>query len=488
MKKKQRSANIQVEPVKLKPVLGLHPGVYVTVIVVLCVAVVLFIVGFLPGILNGGKRVTFTSSSEPMAVTVDGRYLGKAPVTAFIESGNHTVEFNYIGEFGESFDFSVSHPVFFTWLFPRRQTVASAYTPSSNSEVRAVLSHMLNEVSAWSAIIDFNETYHYPPLMREAAATLAVSKLDDEGRMLIEQYLDASLRYITGKVMLDDAREALETLRSHAMLSADASRDFEQKLVSISMLFDEESKSIGLASKALADPAVSDQLNADRFSIDAFRYQGGSFVLGDTAYDDFPSVVRMGIQAETKAFSISQQEISEYQWALFLEERPFWAKENIDRLIEEGLVDDNYLAGIYPSSVIVSNKPIRNISYHAANAFCEWLTQISGVQVSLPTEKQWEYAALNLQNPSYASSLSGLPDKTQPSAMFGSVWELSATPFVPLGRYLGETENLLTRPLSYVVKGGSYLNDPNFTTAAVVGVQDGTTCSETTGFRIVWTR
>jgi len=136
----------------------------------------------------------------------------------------------------------------------------------------------------------------------------------------------------------------------------------------------------------------------------------------------------------------------------------------------------------------VSNKPIRNISYHAANAFCEWLTQISGVQVSLPTEKQWEYAALNLQNPSYASSLSTLPDKTQPSAMFGSVWELTATPFVPLGRYLGETKNLITRPLSYVVKGGSYLNDPNFTTAAVVGVQDGTTCSETTGFRIVWTR
>jgi sulfatase modifying factor 1 len=40
-----------------------------------------------------------------------------------------------------------------------------------------------------------------------------------------------------------------------------------------------------------------------------------------------------------------------------------------------------------------SNRPVINVSWNDAVAFCEWLTQKAGARVRLPTEAEWEYAA-----------------------------------------------------------------------------------------------
>jgi hypothetical protein len=125
MKKRGDDMPVNIDPVRLKPLLGMQPGVYLTILYAVVLVIVIFLVAFLPGILHSGKRVTFSSPVNPSVVEVDGHYIGSTPVTAFIEPGTHEAVFLYEDIAHETVEFQVSHPVFMTWLFPRRQPVAS---------------------------------------------------------------------------------------------------------------------------------------------------------------------------------------------------------------------------------------------------------------------------------------------------------------------------------------------------------------------------
>ncbi len=49
--------------------------------------------------------------------------------------------------------------------------------------------------------------------------------------------------------------------------------------------------------------------------------------------------------------------------------------------------------GYNPSLFVNPDNPVENVTYEEAVAFCDSLTQNTGIQYSLPTEAQWEYAA-----------------------------------------------------------------------------------------------
>ena len=53
----------KVEPVKIKPLFGLKPGLWLTIAYALIILAIIFAVCMLPDIINGSKRVTFTSDA-----------------------------------------------------------------------------------------------------------------------------------------------------------------------------------------------------------------------------------------------------------------------------------------------------------------------------------------------------------------------------------------------------------------------------------------
>ena len=478
---------VSVEPVHLRPFLGMQPGVYLTILYMLLIMLIVFMIGFLPGILHSGKRVTFQSNLTPTAVFVDGQNIGTTQTTVFLPSGTYKVTYAYKDIISNEYSFEVGHPVFLTWLFPRRQNVSFELNLSDISTFRLFIEDMVSEIIHWSAITEFTDTYHYPPLFSQVAQSVIRQARSDDRATIVYDYLQEALYHITSPSILMDAQDALRILESEAYFSAEQTATLSNKLEKIGLLFNGGTGDIGLSAKFEDVQRSIDTIQANP-SIIGFSYEGGAFIVGDSTSQDYPGVTRMGFTTKVSPFSISALEISEYQWALFMQEDTYWSKENIEELIRDGKVDENYLAGTYPSTTLLSNRPIKNISWYAAKAFCSWLGEQTGLSIDLPTEVQWEYAARSVSNKPYQTNLTVIADSKGPSGMMGGYWEFTADSFVPLSRYLGPSVFALHQAADIVVKGGSYLNDSNHITRATVGVQSREACSETTGFRIVWTK
>lgn|GEM_PF-302081 len=491
-----------VEPVKLPTILGMRPGLYILILGVLLVALAVFLIGFLPGILNGGKKVTFTSPVTTVAVSVDGVYKGATPFEAFIESGEHEIEFSKDGIVLQTKDVRVGHPVFFTWLFPRKQTITNDSLTVARQDISRLTKKFLDDLAGWSAVTDYDDRYHFPPLYTNWATDMVVltSEISGDTTTLSELRREISnawmlaCAHITSKTLLDNALSAKETL-SVAGFSVDTSVADELLGIAGRLFSDQGSPTgtVGLASENTVGEIRPTTLTGAGLSIDGFTYPPEHFVMGGAVPEIWPAITGAGVEVSTSAFSIAATEVTEYQWAMFIEQNPYWSKANLSQLIEDGMVDEYYLAGLFPSTAIQSSRPIRNISYHAASAFCDWLGAASGKNVHLPTEEQWTMAALSTQGKEYTKALLTVDtDTSSPSAMLGGVWEFTGTRFIPLTRVSGAYDELQKLAEDFglstdmVVKGGSYINSPNDIGVATVGAADARACGEYTGMRIVW--
>ena len=208
----------------------------------------------------------------------------------------------------------------------------------------------------------------------------------------------------------------------------------------------------------------------------------------------YPEVLEAGQLVHTDAFNIGAYCITEYQYAQFIVANPMWAASNKENLVAQGLVDEYYLDGVTISTSVTGNRPVRNVSWNAANAFCKWLSSVTGKNVYLPTENQWIAASFTDPENGYQRSLAPSVAEDYPSSMLGSVWEMTGTPFVPLARI--HSQDMVERayalldayetPVDMVVKGGSYANGYGTIDRYSVGTTYRSLCSDYMGFRIAW--
>ena len=451
MKKEEKL--VDVEPVRLPSLGPMRPGKYILISLITVILLALFLLFFLPGIVKGGRYVTFTSSMSGVGVIIDGEYTGSTSGTNyFIESGSHEAEYIKNGITIGKETLVIDHPVFATLFY------------------ESILDNTLEGVVSYSAVLSYDETYNYPPLYTSYArdvSSLSISDVSSDFHLLSS--------FVTTEEMLDDLKSAAAILDEKGIKYSALDITVPESLIS----GNGENTDVTLVS-----PSGETHYTSDGF----YSYSGESFTMGVNGKVSTENMNTLPISVSTSAFNLAGFYVTEYEYALFVRENPYWAKDNLETLIADGMADDYYLAGITLSTAYVSNLPVRNISWYAADAYCRWLSEKTGTAYRMPSEAEWYQAASSAEDRPYATSILSLDDgsHTSPLSMLGGLWEFTSSAYVPLSRLDGVTydaEELSSSDI--IVKGGSYINDPSDVSKETVGVMRREVCSDYTGLRLV---
>src|SRR6266850_1083455 len=227
---------------------------------------------------------------------------------------------------------------------------------------------------------------------------------------------------------------------------------------------------------------------------DTASIPGGVFMMGNdgTREDEKPRH-----QVRVDGFRMSQSEITNQQYLAFLEDT------GIQRPKDPAFAK-NYLLD-YP------DLPVVNVNYQDAAEFCKWATAKFGTTIRLPTEAEWEYAALGHKKDSIYPWGFGSPynvarfkgneprgvmtvarDAYPPNAfglynMSGNVWEW-VSDFYSRDYYtISPVKNPAgsAQGTKRVIRGGSWADDETQLRSARRGNRDPNERSDRIGFRIV---
>jgi hypothetical protein len=462
--------------VKLKPILGVRPGVYLTCVYSAAILLLLFLALVYPGLARPGSKVSFDSEPQGAAVRVDGVYLATTPDTAFIPKGKHVVEMLLPG----------FEPYKTEYAFPGK-IFASLFAPSGVriwgelglEDPLEALRIGAGEAAEWSFAGEPNAAWQIPLSLSEAAYRAGPGGADPAVHAETENILETSLRYtITRAALRDLIRAGL--LAGNGGLSPSPLTLIRSGREALSLLSTNPGAASWLAA-LLPEPAASRISQsawyretvraAEELAEKAGMPDGGGFGAGIevggvaflrvfggefTVNGVFPR--RLGVDD----FYIARSEIGRAPWEAFIRENPG----------EDGGPDDGG----------PETEAVGNVSWYAADAYCRWLSarlppDMDGWEVRLPAEAEWEYAARLV----YGNGVSA------PQDMLGGLWEWCADAFAPLDFFPVKTE-LPSQALERSVRGGAWINSAGQVDAATRASLPPDTRSPFVGFRPVIAR
>ncbi|MDR0377266.1 MAG: SUMF1/EgtB/PvdO family nonheme iron enzyme [Spirochaetaceae bacterium] len=446
--------------VKLPPVFGVRPGVYLAGLYSLVILGVFFFTLIYPGLSNPGSLAVLRSEPAGAAVRVDGVYRGTAPCEVFISKGARVFEFVLPGFSPVTVEYEILGRVFGSALAPRRQVVTGTLQASDPLEP-LVLGAV--EFTNWSLAGEPTAAYQIPLSLSEGAYQAGPAGLDPLVREDMNDVLDAALRFAVTRAGLRDFLRAKFLIDggglSPSPLSALASArsliarldETPEAAVSLMEYLPPEGAAVLkesawyagslAAAPSPAPPIPSSSSNRVEAGGLSFReIPGGAFVTGDL----------LPRKISVEDFYIADSPVSPSGWAAFLTANPQWDLQHAAALREQNLVTEDYLVP-FPGGP--SDAGISSVSWYAAEAYCQWLTALlppgfSSYEVRLPTEAEWEYAAAGEARSVPASRTS-----------FTSLWEWCKDLYAPLDFLpVPEEAAALVGSPERSLRGGSWIN------------------------------
>ncbi|MFQ3621173.1 MAG: SUMF1/EgtB/PvdO family nonheme iron enzyme, partial [Spirochaetales bacterium] len=190
-------------------------------------------------------------------------------------------------------------------------------------------------------------------------------------------------------------------------------------------------------------------------------------------------------------FYLLATEVTEELYFQFLQDNPDWAPTQKSTLIARGWVDTGYLnswnGSLEPPH---PSYPVREVSYFAAKAFCNWLgKKYPEYHFDLPKEVEWEWAAMLDTGKRPVQ----LPREIRPVHLgdagewglryiLGNVWEWTEDWYAPYSNLFPGLG--LDQGVEKVVRGGSFVNSLENLSVSTRGSQPPNWCTPYLGFRV----
>ncbi|MDR1317351.1 MAG: SUMF1/EgtB/PvdO family nonheme iron enzyme [Spirochaetales bacterium] len=504
----ERSGEQDSERVVLKPLFGIQPRVYVAVLYAAVSAGLFFFIFLYPGIFNPGAEVLFTSVPPEASVLVDGLRIGATPLRAFVPQGRHTITVRRPHFEEKKIPLIAGGRIFASRFFPKKEELHAELSLKPDEEL-LVEAH--RDFAAWALSGEPNPLYPVPLVLTAAARdyTLADSSPDrvdkvfrmltsaaagvnspanfrdfvyaalmaaSEGRVLSPQSLIQASDWF---LSLYGARE--EVLYWLILVLPEKARE---EFLSSPWTQEQLQKAPAAARERRTPPGRLDLVDGQYAALPAgsFRqgagFPEGAFSRGSESFSesfikrlrDAPpysaGLVNVG------AFFLSTREVTQRQYAAFLNGNPAWQPVNRAALIKQGLAEETYLAswGDSPAPPRPS-EPVSEISFFAASAYCQWLGSRDGrYTFFLPSETQWEYASLFL------------PGENRMGLSGGGLWEWCGNWFAPADLVFPGSGDFPA--VEKAVRGGAYINTEQGLGIHTRGAQPPQWCSPFTGFRV----
>jgi len=537
MSNKITNEDIEKANVKLKPIFGIKPGIYLSIIYSIIVILALFLILILPGLKNNGVSLSVETVPSGAAVYVDNIYRGTSPVTFFTKKGKR--QFRIEKKYFETSKFTdnIDGRIIGSLLFPKK------YSISKNiklNDTEGFLSQRFTELSSFALIEDYYDHYQMPHLISKTVNEFMEGSNDNT---IIPLY---NFLY-SMRVNLGSPEMVEDYIRAVKFLVSSNSNKSKTDITDLEILFDffkKENNTSGLLLSIIKAYPKDDQktiikklssfvdmdtefnalinnyqyiktsppkLTGKKIDINGLNFIGvssGSYFSG-SGMPDSPEKIIESIPLRSfphtekvNEFYIVDREITRGEYSLFLNKNPNWKLENIKYLLENKLVNENYLEF---QDMTFKTKPIANISWYAASAYCQWLESklaedvVATYSIKLPSEAEWESAAIinASQNVNYVFKSSGV-DSALPADFSregraglydiqGNLWEWNANWYFPTdtenGQYGLNDERLKGAEKS--VRGGSWANAKSDISIYTRGSQDPSWCTPFIGFRPV---
>jgi hypothetical protein len=363
------------DQVRLVPIMGIRPGVYLTVLYSIILLAVLFFLLVFPGLRKPGSVLTVKTEPAGAAIRIDGVYMGVSGGKIQVKKGTHAIEAVLPDFETESVLREIPGRVFGSLFFPLKYNIEFTLT---TRDPAAAFAQYAADFAAWSFGGEPTVAWQIPLILSEGAYRTGPANDPQAGEILaaasrftvtraaLRDLVRAKILVETGGLspsptgLIGSISDILvflsENSGSAAWLSGLLPRE-SAYVIEESAWYKSDS-----AGNAAAIAPYSGDFGARRFEID-----GLSFI-------------------PINSFMISENFVQRSLFETFLNENPQW---------KDGYIDFHEELSVYPE--IYDREVITGVTWFAAEAFCRWLTlrlppSMANMEVRLPTEAEWEYA------------------------------------------------------------------------------------------------